>query len=84
MSTGTAGGQPTADWKLNTGSGSIQLDLGPSARYTLNASTGSGSVHTSQPVAIQGEINQHHVSGTVNGGGPIIHADTGSGSIEIR
>ncbi|MEO6911450.1 MAG: DUF4097 family beta strand repeat-containing protein [Edaphobacter sp.] len=79
-----ASGQPTADWKLDTGSGSIQLALGASARYTLNASTGSGSIHTDQPIAMQGEINSHHVNGTVNGGGPTIRANTGSGDIAIQ
>lgn len=79
-----AGGQPTADWKLDTGSGSIQLNLGPSARFTLNASTGSGSVHTAQPIVMQGQINSHHVNGTVNGGGPYIRANTGSGDIDIK
>jgi hypothetical protein len=79
-----ASGQPTSDWKLDTGSGSIQLTLGPSARYTLNASTGSGSVHTAQPIAMQGQINTHHVNGTVNGGGPAIRANTGSGDIDIK
>jgi hypothetical protein len=76
-------GQPTSDWKLDTGSGSIHLAIGPSARYTLNAGTGSGSIRTAQPIAMQGEINQHHVTGTVNGGGPTIHANTGSGDISI-
>lgn len=79
-----ASGQPTSDWKLDTGSGSIQLALGNSARYALNASTGSGSIHTAQPIAIQGTINKHHVNGTVNGGGPTIRANTGSGSIDIK
>ena len=79
-----ASGQPGADWKLDTGSGSIQLGLGTSAHYTLNASTGSGSIRTAQPIAIRGEINKHHVTGTVNGGGPTIRANTGSGSITIN
>jgi len=79
-----AGGQPTSDWKLDTGSGSIHLALGNSAHYILNASTGSGSIHTAQPIAIQGTINKHHVNGTVNGGGPTIRANTGSGSITIQ
>lgn len=78
------GGQPTSDWKLDTGSGSIHLNLGSPAHYTLNASTGSGSVHTAQPIAMQGEINKHHVNGTVNGGGPTIRANTGSGDIDIN
>jgi len=79
-----ASGQPTSGWKLDTGSGSIHLTLGSSARYSLNASTGSGSIDTASPIAVQGRIDKHHVSGTVNGGGPVILANTGSGSIEIR
>ncbi|MEO8735553.1 MAG: DUF4097 family beta strand repeat-containing protein [Edaphobacter sp.] len=79
-----ASGQPTSDWKLNTGSGSIHLTLGSSAHYTLNAGTGSGSIHTAQPIAMQGEINKHHVIGTVNGGGPTIRANTGSGDIDLK
>ncbi|MDW5264334.1 MULTISPECIES: DUF4097 family beta strand repeat-containing protein [Acidobacteriaceae] len=79
-----AGGQPTSDWKLDTGSGSIRLNLGSSARFTLNAGTGSGSIHTAQAIAMQGEINTHHVNGTVNGGGPTVRANTGSGDISIN
>jgi hypothetical protein len=33
---------------------------------------------------MQGSLNRHHISGTVNGGGPTIHANTGSGDISIR
>lgn len=78
------GGQPTSDWKLDTGSGSIRLNLGSAARFTLNASSGSGSIRTAQPIAMQGEINKHHVTGAVNGGGPTIRANTGSGDIDIK
>ncbi|MHB1021185.1 MAG: DUF4097 family beta strand repeat-containing protein [Acidobacteriaceae bacterium] len=77
-------GQPTQDWKLETGSGSIRLTLGNSAKFTLNAETGSGTVHVSQPITMQGDINRHHVRGAVNGGGPILHAETGSGDITIQ
>lgn len=79
-----ASGNPASDWKLDTGSGSIHLNLGSSARFNLNASTGSGSVRTAQAIAMQGEINKHHVNGTVNGGGPTIRANTGSGDISIN
>jgi hypothetical protein len=80
----TIGGNPTADWKLQTGSGSIQLALGSSAKFTLNATTGSGSVHVEQPILMQGTLNRQHVTGSVNGGGPTLRAGTGSGNIEIR
>jgi Uncharacterized conserved protein len=79
-----AGGNPTSDWKLDTGSGSIHLTLGSSAHFTLNASTGSGSISTAQPITMQGEINKHHITGSVNGEGPTIRVNTGSGDIDIK
>ena len=79
-----AAGQPTSDWKLDTGSGSVHLALGASAHYTLNASTGSGSIRTAQPIAMRGEINKQHITGTINGGGPTIRVNTGSGEIEVN
>ncbi len=77
-------GQPTTDWKLSTGSGSIQMALGSGAKFNLVADTGSGSVNVAQPISMQGSLNRHHISGSVNGGGPLIHANTGSGDITIR
>jgi DUF4097 and DUF4098 domain-containing protein YvlB len=60
------------------------MDLGNGAKFNLVADTGSGSVNVSQPISMQGSLNRHHISGTVNGGGPTIHANTGSGDISIR
>jgi hypothetical protein len=77
-------GQPTSPWKLDTGSGSISLKLGPNARFTLDAETGSGSVRSDLTIAMRGSLDKHHVNGTVNGGGPTIKAETGSGDIHIQ
>lgn len=77
-------GQPATDWKLSTGSGSIRMSLGSSAKFNLVADTGSGSVNVSQPITMQGSLNRHHITGAVNGGGPLVHANTGSGDITIR
>jgi hypothetical protein len=79
-------GQPTAPWKLETGSGEISLRLGNNAHFTLDAETGSGSVKSDPPLTMttHGSIDKHHVSGTVNGGGPTIKAQTGSGDIHIQ
>ncbi|MDE1178359.1 MAG: DUF4097 family beta strand repeat-containing protein [Edaphobacter sp.] len=77
-------GNPATDWKLSTGSGSINMALGSGAKFNLVADTGSGSVNVAQPISMQGSLNRHHISGAVNGGGPTIHANTGSGDISIR
>jgi hypothetical protein len=79
-----ADGQPSADWKLSTGSGSIRLGIGSNARFNLDADTGSGSINVAQPITMQGSLNRHHVAGVVNGGGPTIRANTGSGDIQIK
>jgi hypothetical protein len=76
-------GQPTSPWKLETGSGDVTLGIG-SAHFTLDASTGSGSIKSDLPITMQGSMDKHHVSGTVNGGGPTIKVQTGSGDIRIH
>jgi hypothetical protein len=76
-------GQPTSDWKLVTGSGGVTLTTG-SSRFTLDASTGSGSVHSDPPITTHGSLEKHHVMGEINGGGPTVRVETGSGDIRIK
>ena len=77
-------GQPTGDWRLNTGSGGITLRLPAQAAFELNAHTSSGSIHTNRQLTIQGTTGRHDLRGTVNGGGGIrLDLSAGSGSIEI-
>lgn len=80
----TAAGQIASDWRFHTGSGSVHANVGSNARFTLDADTGSGSVHLEQPITMQGKINPHHINGTVNGGGPEMRVQTGSGDITIQ
>lgn len=77
-------GKPTTDWKLGTGSGSIHLNVGKATPFTVNASTGSGGIRIEQPFSMQGDLNRHHITAAINGGGPTIKADTGSGDIHIQ
>ena len=76
-------GTPTSDWKLETGSGSIEYWAGNTG-FTLDASTGSGSVHTDQEMAVQGSFDKHHIVGKVHGGGPTVRMETGSGDIRVH
>ncbi len=77
-------GQIATDWHVDTGSGSIRIALGRDAHFGVEASTGSGTVHTEQQIMMRGSLNPHRVTGSVNGGGPILHLQTGSGDIQIR
>jgi DUF4097 and DUF4098 domain-containing protein YvlB len=78
-----AGGAPTADWKLETGSGNVELWTG-SAGLTLDASSGSGSIHTDRELLTQGSSDHHHLAGKINGGGPTVRIETGSGDIRVH
>jgi beta-lactamase regulating signal transducer with metallopeptidase domain len=77
------GGMPTADWKLETGSGSVDLWPG-NIGITLNAESGSGGIHSDHEVVTQGESDRYHLSGKLNGGGPTVRIETGSGEIRIH
>lgn len=76
-------GTPTSDWKLQTGSGSIEFWAG-NAGFNLDASTGSGTVHTDQEMAVQGSFDKHHIIGKVHGGGPTVRMETGSGDVRVH
>lgn len=77
------GGRPGSGWKLQTGSGSVTLNTG-SAPFTLDASTGSGEVHSDPPITTHGSLERHHVQGDIDGGGPTVRIQTGSGDIRIH
>jgi DUF4097 and DUF4098 domain-containing protein YvlB len=76
-------GSPAADWHLETGSGNIEFWPG-STGFTLDASTGSGTVHTYHEMQVQGSFDKHHITGKINGGGPTVRIQTGSGDVRIH
>ena len=76
-------GSPVGEWKLETGSGSVELSPGNSG-FTLDASTGSGSIRTDHEMSVQGSVDRHHLTGKINGGGATVRIHTGSGDIHIR
>jgi len=77
-----ATGTPSTTWTLQTGSGNIDFWPG-SAPLTLDASTGSGSVTTDHEMLVKGSLDHNHITGNLNGGGPTVHAQTGSGDIHV-
>lgn len=77
------GGDPLGEWKLETGSGNIEFWPGSSG-FTLDASTGSGRVQTDHEMTVQGSFDRHHITGKVNGGGPTVRIQTGSGDVHIH
>jgi hypothetical protein len=76
-------GTPAAPWHLETGSGSVEFNSG-GASFNLDASSGSGSIHTEREMLTQGAQDHHHVAGKIGGGGPTVRIETGSGSIRVN
>jgi hypothetical protein len=77
-------GEPTADWRLSSSSGSVTIELGGKPAFALDAHSNSGRIATDYPVAVSGIINRRELRGSVNGGGPLLHVRTSSGGIHIR
>jgi DUF4097 and DUF4098 domain-containing protein YvlB len=77
------GGMPEAAWHLQTGSGNAELWVGD-APMTLDAESGSGGIHTDHEMLTQGSNDKHHVTGKLNGGGPTVRIETGSGDIRVH
>lgn len=76
------GGTPASLWRVQTGSGDVDLWPG-NAGFSLNASTGSGDIRSDRPLAGRSG-GHHHVTGSLNGGGPEVHISTGSGDIRLH
>lgn len=70
---------------IMTGSGDVRLHLTPDSRFTLEAATGSGDIRVHMPgvVAANTDSSRHHVTTSVNGGGPGLEIRTGSGDVDI-
>ncbi len=75
-------GKPLAPWKLETGSGSVTADT-EGAAMSLNATTGSGDLHYDG--TLSGITSgRDRLAGNVNGGGPAVRINTGSGDIRVK
>ena len=76
-------GNPRRSWEVATGSSAIEAAFDASAAFTLDASSGSGSVK-SENLMVQGETDKRRVAGSIGGGGPRVHLASRSGSIRLR
>jgi hypothetical protein len=87
----TGSGDITADGHLQgsstvfAGSGDVRLHLTPDSHFTLEAATGSGDIRLHMPgvSAANSDSSRHHITMSINGGGPPLEIRTGSGDIEI-
>jgi len=76
-------GQPREGWRITTGSGNVELYPEHSG-FAMDASTGSGDIHSDHEMVVQGSFSKHHVMAKINGGGPTVRVETGSGDIRVH
>lgn len=72
----------TGEVELETTNGGIRLQLPPDAKANLEATCINGGISVSD-LPVQGEQTRRRVSGTINGGGPRVVAETVNGGIRI-
>lgn len=77
-------GNVTAPWTLHSGSGNITLAVSGGGGFNLDLHTGSGSIHTDLPIAVQGTLGKNQLRGAVRGGGPDVQVSTSSGDVDVR
>lgn len=80
----SAAGDPSGEWKLDAGSGSITVRVPAQAGFELDARADSGQISVSHPLTMRGRISKTEMSGTVRGGGFQLRVQTGSGRIRIE
>ncbi len=69
---------------IKTDFGSVKLKLPEAAALDFDLKTDFGKIKSDFPITIQGEQEQTHWQGTINGGGESLTAETNSGDISIE
>jgi hypothetical protein len=81
-----AGSTTGDDWDINTGDGSVSLDLPEAFGAELDAHTGDGHIQLRDITVsnVSGEIGKDSVRGRLGPGGHALRVRTGDGSITLR
>lgn len=73
-----------APWRLETGDGSVSLELPADLSADVDLHTSDGHIDLDMPVTTEGKIRQNEIHGKLNGGGSLLTIRTGDGSIRLR
>jgi DUF4097 and DUF4098 domain-containing protein YvlB len=72
------------NWRLETGDGSVSLELPQSLSANVDLHTSDGHIDLDMPVTTEGTVRQNEVRGKLNGGGNLLTIRTGDGSIRLK
>jgi hypothetical protein len=79
-----AGSTLASGWRLESGDGSVTLEVPENLAADVDLHTGDGHIDLDMPVTTTGKIRENEVHGKLNGGGNLLTIHTGDGSIRLR
>jgi hypothetical protein len=79
-----AGSALATGWRLESGDGTVTLELPGNLAADVDLHTGDGHIDLDMPVTTEGKIREGEVRGKLNGGGNLLVIHTGDGSIRLR
>lgn len=79
-----AGSKMAKSWKLDTGDGSVTLEVPHDLAADVDLRTGDGHITLDLPITVERKVAAHSVRGKLNGGGNLLTIRTGDGSIHLE
>jgi len=79
-----AGSSLSTGWRLETGDGSVTLEIPETLAADVDLHTGDGHIDVEIPVTTEGKLRENNVHGKINGGGNLMTIRTGDGSIHLK
>jgi DUF4097 and DUF4098 domain-containing protein YvlB len=80
----TAGSALATSWRLESGDGTVTLEVPENLAADVDLHTGDGHIDLDMPITTSGKIREGEVHGKLNGGGNLLMIHTGDGSIRLR
>ncbi len=74
----------TGSWRLETGDGSVSLEVPQDLSADVDLHTSDGHIDLDLPVSAEGKLRQNEIHGKLNGGGSLLTIRTGDGSIHLK
>lgn len=79
-----AGSVLGASWRLESGDGSVTLEIPDNLSADVDLHTGDGHIDLDVPITTEGKFRSNDLHGKLNGGGNLLTIHTGDGSIHLR
>jgi len=80
----TSGSALSNGWRLETGDGSVSLEVPHDLAADVDLHTSDGHIDLDMPVAAEGKLRENEIHGKLNGGGSLLTIRTGDGSIHLK